>query len=164
MSSSPCADTTGPPSPGIPPGSRGRGVSQVSARAARGRGAASLLPPQPAPAPPPPPSPPPPPGRALRTSRAASSTPWAPACPPAGAGPAPLAAIKWLVKEMQVSACGGAAAVGDVGCVPVCASGSKRERQRAGQCGSCREMPAASAPCPAAPTPGGPSAWGSASP
>lgn len=75
------------------------------------------------------------PRRALGASRAASSPP---RLPPAGARPTPLAAIKWLVKEMQVSACGRAAAAGDVGCVPVCASETRRERQRASECGSGR--------------------------
>lgn len=110
------------------------------------------------------PLPPPPPGRVLGTPRAVFSPPL---LPPAGARPAPLAAIKWLVKEMQVSACGGAAAVETWGvCLCERAGGSASACEPASQraSGSGREMLAASAPRPAAPAPGGPSAWGSASP
>ena len=130
MSSSPRADhlTPEPWNPAKVPEARGQsGQRRVSAGARRG-------------------SPPPAPARA-RTAAAAAAAAASRAGarniprrvihalgsrPPAGAGPAPLAAIKWLVKEMQVSACGGAAVVGDVGCVPVCASGSKRERELPG--------------------------------
>lgn len=82
------------------------------------------------------PAPPPPHRRALRASRAAFSPP---RLPPALAGPAPLAAIKWLVKEMQVSVCGREAAAGDEGCVPVCASGrlGASASESAGAAGRC---------------------------
>lgn len=71
-----------------------------------------------------------------------------PRLPPADAGPAPLAAIKWLVKEMQVSACGRAAAAGDVGWAPG-ERGEAAERREPARGGAGRRAP----PRPAPPRP-----------
>jgi hypothetical protein len=67
--------------------------------------------------------------RELRASLASSY-------PPAGAGPAPLAAIKWFVKEMQVSACGQAGGCSWRGGVCACVCQPEGEPPRASECGS----------------------------
>lgn len=156
MASSPRSDRlTAPTRPRALESSQGLGNAVPWSASGRLGSAARLPASAPASAPAPPPPPPPLPGGpsehpAPRPPRPGSRS-------PARRSPAraALAAIKWLVKEMQVSACGGAAAAGTWGvCLSVRAGaeGARRAEQR----GSDRERIAASAPRPAAPAAGSP--------